>query len=59
MRNSKKISTICAILYWVFLVIGIDAAYKGNLPVALFFAITLASENIGISIDHWPTMQKL
>jgi len=58
MKRSKKLSVLCAILYWVLLIIGINAAYEGDLPVALFFAITCASENIGISIDHWPGMQK-
>ncbi len=48
----------CALLYWLFLGMGIAAAYDGNLPVALFFAITCAGESIGKSIDYWPRLQK-
>lgn len=50
----KGISLFTVILYWAFLILGIKAAYEGNLPVALFFAITCAGESIGVSIDQWP-----
>lgn len=49
--DTKK---ICAILYWILLTYGAIAACVGNLPVALFIAITCAGESIGTSIDQWP-----
>ena len=57
MRDTRM-SFVCCCLYWLFLVLGILAAYDGNLPVALFFAITCAGESIGKSIDYWPKLQK-
>ncbi len=52
-----SIKLFCDCLYFLFLVLGICAAYYGNLPVALFFAITCAGESIGKSIDYWPNLQ--
>lgn len=46
-----------AILYFVFLGLGIHAAYNEKLSVALFFAITCAGESIGKSIDYWPRLK--
>ena len=51
-------SIASGIFYSATFVLGCIAAYKGNLPVALFFAIVFASENIAVSIDHWPRLQK-
>ncbi len=48
---------LCAILYWVFLILGIHAAYNDRMAVALFFAITCAGESIGCSIDYWPKLR--
>ena len=50
------IKSICRLAYLLFLVLGIHAAYTGNMPVALFFAITCAGESIAISIDYWPRL---
>ena len=47
------------LLYWVFLGLGIHAAYSEHMAVALFFAITCAGESLGMSIDYWPRLQKL
>jgi len=52
------VSFLCAVLYWVFLILGIIAAYKGDWVVAMFFAITCAGESIAVSIDHWPKLNK-
>lgn len=46
------------IVYFVFLVLGIHAAYAGNLAVAVFFAIVCTSENIAVSIDYWPGIKQ-
>lgn len=48
---------LCSLLYWVFLVLGIHAAYNNKMAVALFFAITCAGESIGASIDYWPKLK--
>lgn len=48
----------CAILYLVFLFMGIHAAYNDRLAVALFWAITCAGESVAVSIDYWPGLQK-
>lgn len=40
------------ILYFVFLFLGVFAAYKGDWIVMLFWAITCASQNIAVSIDN-------
>ncbi len=48
----------CSLLYFVFLGLGIYAAYNDRMAVALFFAITCAGESIGKSIDYWPMLQK-
>ena len=58
MRKLKARKVISGLLYFLFLILGIHAAYTDRLAVALFFAITWASENIAISIDYWPLMQK-
>jgi len=46
------------LLYWLFMGLGIHAAYTGRMEVALFFAITCAGESIGVSIDYWPRLAK-
>ena len=51
------VKLFCRMLYRVVLVLGVHAAYDGNLAAALFFAIVFASENIGISIDYWPRLK--
>ncbi len=56
MRNKE--SLISSTLYWVFLGLGIHAAYNDKMAVALFFAITCAAESLGISIDYWPKLQE-
>ncbi len=48
---------LCSLLYFVFLGLGIHAAYNDKMAVALFFAITCAGESIGKSIDYWPMLQ--
>ena len=57
-RRMSMIKGLCRLLYLAFLILGIQAAYAGNMPVALFFAITCAGESIGMSIDYWPMLQK-
>ena len=49
---------LCSLLYWVFLLLGIIAAYNDKMAVALFFAITCAGESIGASIDYWPRLRR-
>ena len=50
-------SKFAAIVYWVFLILGIHAAYNDRWVVALFFAITCAGEGVAASIDYWPRLQ--
>lgn len=52
------IKQITGIAYFVCLFLGIHAAYTGNMPVAMFFAITCAAESIAKSIDYWPNTKK-
>lgn len=52
------ITRMSTILYLALFLLGIHAAYNDKLAAALFFAITWASENISISIDYWPGMQR-
>lgn len=52
MKANKPIRSIASIIYFVFLTLGIIAAYKGNWIVAMFFAITCAGESIAVSIDY-------
>ena len=47
---------VCSLIHLVFLTLGIHAAYTGNMPVALFFAIIFGAESIAVSIDHWPRL---
>lgn len=52
MKYRKQLRAITAILYFVFLTLGIIAAYKDDWVVAIFFAITCAGESIAVSIDY-------
>jgi len=52
-----SIKLFSRVLYWVFLFLGIQAAYNDKMAVALFFAITCAGESIGASIDYWPRLK--
>ena len=52
MKHRKLTTSIGAVLYFVFLILGIIAAYKGDWIVAMFFAITCAAESIAVSIDY-------
>lgn len=51
----KKVTIL---LFWIFLFLGVKAAYEGNMEVALFFAITCAGESIARSIDYWPRLRE-
>lgn len=52
MKHNKAIHAITSLIYFVFLTLGIIAAYKGDWLVAMFFAITCAAETIAVSIDY-------
>jgi L-asparagine transporter-like permease len=57
MSATRKIAVI---IYLVFLLLGIRAAYDGDWVVAMFWAIICASENIAVSIDYatWKKKEK-
>ena len=48
---------ICKVLYVGFFIMGMVAAYRDQIAVALFFAITCAGESIAVSIDYWPRLR--
>ena len=52
MKYRKQLRAITAIIYFVFLTLGIIAAYQDKWVVAMFFAITCAGESIAVSIDY-------
>ncbi len=52
MKYRKQIRAIAALLYFVFLTLGIIAAYQDKWIIAMFFAITCAGESIAVSIDY-------
>ena len=58
MKNDKERTTridfFLKVMLIVFWVVGVIAAFNGDLAVALFFAIFCAGESIGCSIDKWP-----
>lgn len=59
LRGLRSLRVFTGLLYFVFLGLGIYAAYHDKMAVALFFAITCAGESIGVSIDYWPSLQNL
>lgn len=52
MKYRKQLRALTAVLYFVFLTLGIIAAYRDRWVVAIFFAITCAGESIAVSIDY-------
>ena len=51
MEITLKARTLTSCIHIAMLTLGIVAAYQGKWIVAMFWAITWASENIAVSID--------